>query len=156
MKKILLCFTILVFALIIFHACDESKEHRVVEDNSVLCNKMDSLLQQIVLISDLFRSIPEETKSYRFLVSYTLIPTRNYYVGYFETLYTVNKNVAIDNKIGTLFIDSSKFSIDSNIVDVNLRYYILAQYPVTSTNVKFQFDDSICNWKIIEKSTVVH
>jgi hypothetical protein len=143
-----------------FFLLQSCNSHRDKENKSTSnchnTDKIDSLIQQVTLIPDLYRSIPEDSNDYRYIVANTLSPKRDIYRGYWDTLYLVPKNLTLKNETGTMIIDSTFFNHDTTNVNVVVSYFVLGKYKATTAFITFDFDSTICNWKKTRISVDVH
>jgi len=140
------------FFFLVLISCNKS----IKNENCLNTNKTDSLIQKIVLITDMYRSLPDQDDPYKCILSPHLKLNSEFYLRNYDTIYVVPKNIASKDKAGTLLLDEIKFNNDSSEVNVVSKYLISGLYHTTTTYITLRYNNLDCNWSIISESTDVH
>ncbi len=121
------------------------------------CNnkKIDSLIQKIVFIPEVYTPREGVDSKYRFLILKILKSNNDSLLGFSKVLFLVSKDSS-EYKAGTVTVDSVNFNYDSTKVDVEVGYYILNGYRSSTINVSYEWNSNLCNWSLTKKTEGIH
>jgi len=118
-------------------------------------NKVDLLIQNIAINSKTYLILPGDTSRFICLVAKSMKAPRKVYPGVKGcTFNTTSNDDANKRRINTMMIDSVKFDLDSANVTLMTLFYLRYSYvsgSVVGSHVKYTFDTTSCNWRIIEE-----
>lgn len=117
--------------------------------------KIDSLIQQIVFIPEVYTPREGVDNKYRFLIPKTLKSNTDSLYGFSNVLFLVSKDSS-EYKAGTVTVDSVNFNSDSTKVNVEVGYYILNGFRSSTIYVSYEWNNKLCNWSLQNKTEGIH
>ena len=117
--------------------------------------KIDSLIQQIVFVPEIYTPREGVDSRSRFLVLNMLKSKRDTLHGFSNVLFLVTKDTLKYNA-GTVTLDSVLFNHDTTKAYIEVGYYILNGFRSSTTYVNYEWNDMVCNWSLIKKTEGIH
>ena len=144
---------ILCLFLSILVNCGNSDQNTIPQncDNK----KIDSLIQQIVFIPEVYTPREGVDSKYRFLILKILKSNTDSLYGFSKVLFLVSEDSS-KYKAGTVTVDSVNFNFDSTKVDVEVGYYILNGFRSSTIYVSYEWNKNLCNWSLTNKTEGIH
>lgn len=147
----------LLIQLILTTGCAEKKNNvsQRVLSNCTLPNKIDSLMQEIVLIPNLYNSKADRMNE-NYIIGEMLPIVNKSFKGYFDKVFKVRNKVEPGSIINVIHIDSLVFNSDSSQVNVQAGYNDFGKLREYTLHVTYEFNPEYCNWRSIKYSNEVH
>ena len=144
-----------ILVSIIAYSCGKPDDKTI--SNQVNCNgvKIDSLIQKIVLIPEVYTPREGVDSRSRFLVLNMLTSKRDALHGFSNVRFLVTKD-SVKYSAGTVTLDSVLFNHDTTKAYIEVGYYILNGFRSSTTYVNYEWNDMVCSWSLIKKTEGIH
>lgn len=151
--KIILLSIILILLMYILSSCNNKIKDNITKLDK--CDKIDSLIKQIIFIPEIYTPFVGIDKNIRYLVLKSLRSKTDSLYGFSKVLFLVS-NESETHRPGTVTLDSVNFNKDSSIVNLEIGYYMKSNFRVTTTFIIYKWNLTICRWEVDSTSTAIH